>query len=93
MILPITLTIFSYILGVYTGYQGLRLPVDRPVIYSETFLFILTLVLGWFPALVAIYLAFRISIVFLIILVLARFLVLPTIFNDPITSLIDKYKF
>ena len=59
-LLPIILTVISYIFGVYFAHQGLRNIMERPLIYkSEALLLILTIVFGWIPVIVAVYLGFK----------------------------------
>ena len=94
MSIPIILTIISYVCGVYFGHQGLRSPIDRPLAYSnESILLILTLLFGWLPLATAFYLAFKISLLFLIILILVRFVIAPTLLNNLFISLLNKYGF
>jgi hypothetical protein len=91
MILPVTLTIVSYILGTYFAYQGLRNPIDKPVVYNnEVVLLSLIMVFGWAPIMVAIYFAFKISLLSVLMLLLLRFLILPTAFNNLFISLMNK---
>ena len=94
MIIAIILTSISYLFGTYLAYQGLRSPIDRPLAYSnESILLALTLLCGWLPLAIAIYFAFKISLVFLIIIILARFIVAPTLLNNLFISLMNKFGF
>ena|SRR3989344_10675 len=91
-ILPIVLTALSYLFGVYFAYQGLRDVIDRPLAYrNETVILLLTILLGWIPILISLYLAYKTSgLIFVIILFLVRFILLPTILNDKIKIIMMK---
>jgi ABC-type bacteriocin/lantibiotic exporter with double-glycine peptidase domain len=72
-------------------FQGLRDPMDRPVIYNESNTLFLTIVFGWIPVVIALYLAYiNINVFFIIILIVARFFILPTIFNNKLKKFMDK---
>ncbi len=91
-LLPIILIIISYLLGVYFAHQGLRNEMDRPLAYrNETIIFVLTILFGWVPAFLSLYLAYRNSgLLFLVILLVVRFVFMPTIFNNKIKYFMEK---
>ena len=91
-LLPITLIILSYLSGTYFSYQGLRSVIDRPLVYSnELVVLTLTVLFGWIPTFFALYLAYENSgLFFAIILVVIRFIFMPTTLNDKIKSHMDK---
>jgi len=92
---PSILILVSYILGVYFAHQGMRGVINRPIIYNnEVILFALTLLFGWVPLVIGVYLAFTdSSLVFVLILTIVRFVLLPTLFNDKIESFMNKKGF
>ena len=94
-ILPSLLVLLSYLLGVYFASQGMRSAIDKPLIYNNELLLItLTILFGWIPLVSGIYSAFRNSgLIFAAILILIRFLLLPTLFNNKIKNLMDKRGF
>lgn len=91
-VLPIVLVLVSYILGVYFAFQGLRSASDKPLAYSShKVTFVLTLVFGWLPSIVAFYLAYKnVSLIFTVFLALARFILMPTLLNNSFKSFMDK---
>lgn len=91
-IFPIILIFVSYLLGVYFAQQGLRSEIDRPLAYrSETILLILTILFGWILTFIGLYLAYKIAgLIFAIILLLVRFVLMPTLFNNKIKSFMEK---
>lgn len=88
--IPIILVLISYFLGTYLAEQGLRSPVERPVIYkNEPSLIFLAIIFGWSPIVIALYLGFRDEgVIFALVLAFFRFVILPTILNNKIRSLI-----
>lgn len=92
---PSILVVFSYLLGVYFAHQGMRNVIDRPLLYSnELILITLTVLFGWIPLVIGIYLALReASLFFAFLLIIIRFLLLPTLFNDKIESFMNKKGF
>ena len=94
-LLPSILVLFSYLFGVYFAYQGTRSIIDRPIICNnELILITLTILFGWFPLIVGIYLAFRYSgLVFVLILAVIRFILLPTLLNHKIKNFMNKKGF
>ena len=91
-LLPIALIVLSYLSGAYFAYQGLRNVIDRPLAYSnELVVLILTILFGWAPTLLALYLAYKNSgLFFAIILVVVRFIFMPTALNDRIKIYMDN---
>ena len=87
--------IVSYMLGTFFVFQGLRNPIDKPLVYSsESVTFFLTILFGWIPVGVALYLAYiNTNVFFVVTLVIVRFVVLPTILNDRIKKFRDKVFF
>lgn len=85
----------SYFLGVYFSIQGLRNYLDRPLLYrNESVILLLTIIFGWIPTFVAVYLSYKnISIWFALILIVVRFIILPTFLNDNIKKIMDKNGF
>jgi len=69
--------------------------IDRPLIYNnELILITLTILFGWAPLAIGVYLAFKDSgLIFVLILIIVRFLLLPTLFNDKIESFMNKRGF
>ena len=91
-LLPITLVILSYFLGVYFAFQGLRNPINRPLIYrNEGLIFILNILFGWVPLIIAVYLALKyIGLIFALVIIVVRFILLTSLLNDKIKSFLDK---
>lgn len=91
-ILPVTLIIISYFLGVYFSNQGLRDKISRPLVYiNETILLTLTILFGWVLTLVALYLAYRDSgLLFTLTLFLVRFVFMPTLLNNRVKGFMEK---
>lgn len=91
-ILPIILVIVSYFLGVYFASQGLKSITDRPLAYSsETIVFILTILFGWIPTFIALYLSYiNVGLLFTGILLLVRFVLMPTVLNNKVKSFMEK---
>ena len=90
-LLPSILTIISYFLGSFLGFQRLRDPVERPLIYTEIVLFILTVFFGWLPVGIAFYLAYiNINLLFAIILILIRFIIMPSLLNNKLKTFMNK---
>ena len=78
----------SYLFGTFFAKQGTRSVLDRPIIYSETSLFLLTIIFGWLMSIYVCYLVFLIyGLLGIFVFLLIRFILLPTIFNN----LIFKY--
>jgi hypothetical protein len=94
-IIPITLTLVSYLFGVYFANQGLRDEISRPLIYSSDFVIMsLIFLFSWVPMILALYLGFRnTNWITLVVLLLMRFTVLPTFFNNKIKRFMDKKSF
>lgn len=91
-LLPSILIVTSYLLGSFFAFQVLRSPIDRPLIYSNnSLILILTILFGWIPFGISLYLAYRnASLFFVIILILARFFILPTMFNEKFKKFMDQ---
>ncbi len=91
-LLPSVLMVFSYILGVYLAHQGLREKIDRPLFYTnDNVVFLLTILFGWLPALVSLYLAYvNLGWIFASTLFIIRFLVMTTLFNDKIFNFMNR---
>lgn len=91
-LVPIILVLLSYLLGVYFSIQGLRSVMERPLIYkNELILFMLTISFGGIPLIIGVYLAFKTSgLLFVLLLIIGRFLLLPTLFNDKIKRFMKK---
>ena len=85
-LLPIILIMMSYLFGTYFAYQGLRNEIDRPLAYSsEPLLLFLVFLFGWIPLFVSLYLAYiGPGLFFVGVLLVVRFIVMPTIFNEKI---------
>lgn len=91
-LIPSILTIISYVLGTYFAFQELRNPIEKSLAYrSESTIFFLTILFGWMPIAVALYLSYvNTNSFFLAILVVVRFIILPTILNDRIKKFMDE---
>ncbi len=91
-LLPTVLALVSYLLGVYFAHQGLRSVIDRPLAYrNENVTLALTVIFGWVPLFVALYLGYKGSgWLFALGLLVVRFVLLPTLLNDPIKKFMDK---
>ena len=91
-VLPIILMVASYFLGAYFAYQGLKSRIDRPLAYSsEIIVFALTILFGWVPTFIALYLAYMDGgLLFVGMLLLVRFVFMPTLFNDRIKSFMER---
>jgi len=91
-LLPSILIIISYFLGTFFAFQGLRDPIDKPLIYNkESITLTLTILFGWVPVGIALYLAYiNVNLLFAIILVVVRFIILPTILNNKMKKFMDK---
>ncbi|OHA27288.1 MAG: hypothetical protein A3C06_00505 [Candidatus Taylorbacteria bacterium RIFCSPHIGHO2_02_FULL_46_13] len=91
-LLPSILIIVSYILGTFFAFQGLRDPIDKPLVYSSEFVTIsLTILFGWLPVGVALYLAWiNSNLLFVVALIVVRFVILPTMLNKSMKKFMDK---
>lgn len=81
----------SYLFGVYFSVQGLRSPVERPLVYrGETLIFVLLFFTSIVPLLFALYNSYLIwGIWGSVLIAITRFAVLP-IFNPSIMSLMKR---
>ena len=91
-LLPIIFIVISYVLGTFFAFQGLRNPVNRPLVYSsELVTLFLTILFGWVPVGVALYLAYiNTNLFFVVTLIIVRFVILPTALNNRMKKFIDK---
>lgn len=91
-IFPILLTTLSYLFGVYFAHQGLRNEIERPLIYSSgILLFVLTILFGIVPFAAALFLGFtNVGLGFSLALLVVRFLILPSLFNDWFGAFLSK---
>src|SRR3989338_4515317 len=91
-LLPSILIIVSYILGTFFAFQGLRDPIDKPLVYSSEFVTIsLTILFGWLPVGVALYLAWiNSNLLFVVALIVVRFVIFPTMLNKSMKKFMDK---
>lgn len=91
-LLPSIIIIVSYFLGTYFAFQGLRDPMDKPLVYNNgSLVLVLNILFGLAPVLVALYLAYvNVSLFFVTILIVVRFMILPTILNIKIKEFMDK---
>jgi len=94
-LLPSVLILVSYLFGVYFAHQETRGVIERPLMYrGELTLLTLTLLLGWVPLVIGIYLAFQKSrLIFSLLLIMIRFILLPTLFNNRIKNFMNERGF
>jgi len=91
-VLPSILIVVSYFLGSYFAFQGLRDSIDKPLLYNnESITVILTILFGWAPVGIALYLAYRdVGLFFVVVLIVVRFIIMPTILNNKIKKFMDR---
>lgn len=91
-ILPSILVAVSYFLGTFLVFQWHRDPIDKPLIYNNKLITrTLMILFGWVPIVVAVYLAYvNVSLFFVMILIVVRFIILPAILNNKIKEFMDK---
>lgn len=82
-VITLALVIISHILGSYFSIQGLRGPVNRPIIYkSEIVIFLLVIIFGWIPLILALYISVTsVGIIYSFFLLILKTLILPSVFN------------
>lgn len=94
-LLPSVLVLLSYVFGVYFAHQASRDVIDRPLLYNNRLILIaLVILFAVIPFVAAIYLAIKDSdLIFVSLLVITRFLLLPALFSNKIDGFMDRRGF